>query len=194
MDEFPEITEPSGMFPTGNLGTYDPETDRAIVFLDNVWDKVIQDGVSIDEVNEFIEILIDVDIHETSHKAMASEMEPRYKKLEKKIRKIVISVNVDNFKKVHKELKKAVSDYTEMLFMEEVYAFSSEKNPNYLNLKSNYNMEHRIEDMIDDLLKGNLKPIHENLANIIAQESERKWNMLNLTFKSRILKIKGGKK
>jgi hypothetical protein len=44
------------------------------------------------------------------------------------------------------------------------------------------------------LLRFELKPIQRNLANVIGQEAERKWNFLTLTFKNRILRIKGGKK
>ena len=125
---------------------------------------------------------------------MASEMQPRYNKFEKELKKLVKDVDVNNFVSSQKELKRLVGDYTEMLFMEELFAYSSEKNLKYAELKDNYDMMGRIEDMVEDLLRFELKPIQRNLANVIGQEAERKWNFLTLTFKNRILRIKGGKK
>ena len=184
----------TGKMPISALGTYDEPTDRAVVFLDNIWGKVTKDGVTANDIDDFIELLIDIDTHEVSHQAMSSEMEPRYKNFEKQLTELVKDVDVNNFVSSQKELKRLVGDYTEMLFMEELYAYSSEKNLNYADLKDNYDMMVRIEDMVDDLLENNLKPIQRNLANVIGQEAERKWNFLSLTFKNRILKIKGGKK
>ena len=122
---------------------------------------------------------------------MAKELEPRYKKFERRLLKLVKNVDVENFKETQKDLKRLVGDYTEMLFMEEVYAYSTEKNVDYSELKDNYDMLERIELMVNGLLQGNLKPIQRNLANIIAHEAERKWDFLGKTFRRRILKIKG---
>ena len=191
LEEWPEIREPGGMFPTSNLGEYNPDTDRALVFLDNVWSRVTRDGVDADDIDKFIELLIDVDMHEVSHQAMAKELEPRYKKFERRLLKLVKNVDVENFKETQKDLKRLVGDYTEMLFMEEVYAYSTEKNVDYSELKDNYDMLERIEHMVNGLLQGNLKPIQRNLANIIAHEAERKWDFLGKTVRRRILKIKG---
>ena len=180
--------------PIESLGVYDEKTDRAVVFLDNVWESVIEDGVTANDIDDFIELLIDIDTHEVTHQAMASEMQPRYNKFEKELKKLVKDVDVNNFVSSQKELKRLVGDYTEMLFMEELFAYSSEKNLKYAELKDNYDMMGRIEDMVEDLLRFELKPIQRNLANVIGQEAERKWNFLTLTFKNRILRIKGGKK
>ena len=194
LNEWPEITEESGMFPTGNLGDYDPDTDKALVYLDNVWSHVQRDGVDADDIDKFIGLLIDVDMHEVSHQAMASELQPKYARFERRLTKLVENVDVENFKDTQETLRRLVGDYTEMLFMEEVYAFSTEKGAKYEGLANNYDMHGRIEGMVRDLLRGELKNIQRNLTNIISHESERKWDFLSKTFKSRILKIKGGKK
>ena len=175
--------------PIESLGVYDEKTDRAVVFLDNVWESVIEDGVTANDIDDFIQLLIDVDTHEVTHQAMASEMQPRYNKFEKELKKLVKDVDVNNFVSSQKELKRLVGDYTEMLFMEELFAYSSEKNLKYSELKDNYDMMGRIEDMVEELLRFELKPIQRNLANVIGQEAERKWNFLTLTFKNRILRI-----
>tara|TARA_R110000824_G_scaffold224768_1_gene412442 strand:+ start:66 stop:689 length:624 start_codon:yes stop_codon:yes gene_type:complete len=171
------------------LGEFTTEKG-AIVYIDNVASEMVSEGVSINDISHLIKLLVDVDIHEHSHEAMQKELRPHYDKLTDRLVTLIKQINATNHQELLPILKKHISDYTEMLFMEELYAYSSEKHAKMKDLRHNYDFMSWIQKGLKELF-DELSNAQVNTINILAQTSEQKWNMLYLTFETRILKIKG---